>query len=76
MANPSTAATSTATARDLFALFAAGADASLQTAFDIQNSYLTLSRTAIERYADLTHQVQDATLKNLKASTSRYTAAD
>jgi len=64
--------------RDLFALYTAGLDAGLQTAFEMQSvglanaqslfdSYAGIGKTAISRYADLAKQVQATTLKTYQA---------
>ena len=69
--------------RDLFALWTAAADASLQTAVEIQNAALSggqawldtsanLSRDAFRRWSDLTRQAQTTTLKNYQASTRLF----
>jgi hypothetical protein len=64
--------------RDLFALFTAGADAGMRTAFEVQNAslasasawfdaYASLSKSAIARSADLARQAQATTLKTYQA---------
>jgi hypothetical protein len=63
--------------RDLFALFTAGAEASFQTTFQLQNanlasaealfdSYVGISKTTFARATDFTRQAQETTLKTLK----------
>lgn len=69
--------------RDLFALWTASAQASLQTSFDVQNaafasgqafleSSATISKDALLRWADVASQAQAATLKAYQSNAKLF----
>jgi hypothetical protein len=69
--------------RDLVGVLTATADASLQTAFDVQNAALSsavsaldtwtnVSKDAFRRWADLARQTQSVTLKTSQASSKLF----
>jgi hypothetical protein len=89
MANPSTATPNAASAqtavqatqvnRELLALFAAGAEAGLQTSFELQNAglasaqalfdrYADIGKTAFGRYAELNRQAQETGTRILQTT--------
>ena len=93
MANPSTLPQIDATRRyfdqaaqvnrDLFALFAAGAEASLKTGFELQHaafagsqavvdSSANLTRDSLTRWADVARQAQATALKTYTSSTKLF----
>lgn len=76
---------STVTNRDLLTLWTNSAEASFQTAFEMQNAALTssqslfetsytLSKDALRRWADITRQAQSTAVKAYQANTRLFTA--
>jgi undecaprenyl pyrophosphate synthase len=72
--------------RDLFTVFSLGTEASLKTAFEIQNAAfaigqtwletsMTITKDAATRWADITRQAQTSTLKHYKESAKLVASA-